>query len=760
MGISLRRPALMATAALALAVMQPVVRGGAPASVAVGTAFVSLDPDAQEWLIGNESIRVKFRLTPTKNLVLDQLSSPSTGRVLNTVIGPDSTVTVNGVSAPLGGAMSWTFDGASSSPFGTGVRLTFSFLSTRAPITAERIYVAYPDSPTIEMWSTFRATSSAPVTLTNVGVWDLTMRASAIHYLRGLNQDKAGAAVDDTFSLRSDALQTNAPLTLVAENRSTENYVPVVAVDAEPDEFYGGLMWSGAWGMTALRHGADVQLTAGLPLLTTAVDASHPLETPHGFVGFVRGNGSDVSEALRAFIIQGVRQGRPFDPLVTYNTWFAYGTEVDAATMMDEMVAAASLGVELFVIDAGWYLGAGTGMDFDSGLGVWEADRGRFPDGLAVLREQAHALGMQFGLWVEPERVDLSTVGKPGLAREIWLAKRNDNYGGTGTAQICFASPAARQWILERLFALLDEAHPDYLKWDNNFWVNCNRSGHGHGPGDGNFAHVTGLYDVLRQIRARYPTMQIENCSQGGNRLDFGMLRYTDAAWMDDRTGPAAHVRHNLEGLMTFLPPAYLLSFVVENENEPLIDSPDLPLTMRSRMPGILGLTYIASELAQTDRDAIASEVALYKSLRAITRDASGRLLTDQATEVGGPEWDGLQELSTARGDAVIFAFQNDSAVRRVTVRPERLDPDAVYEVRGAEGMPLGRASGAALMTDGIELDASPASAAHVLLIHRTSASVIAANKRRCRGCPLSQLSLFEKEQPRNFSSTTRREAH
>ena len=731
MGISVRRPALIATAALVLTVMQPVARGGAAAStVAVGTAFASVDPEAQEWVIGNDSIRARFRLTATKSLVLDQLATPSTGRVLNTVIGPDSTVTVNGISAPLGAAMSWTFDGALSSPFGTGVQLTFSFRSTRAAITAERVYVVYPDSPTIEMWSTFRATSNAPVTLTNVAVWDLTMRASAIHYLRGLNQDTAGAAVDDAFSLQSDALRTNAPLTLVAENRSTEKYVPVVAVDAEPDEFYGGLMWSGAWQITAQRRGADVQLNAGMPLLITAVDASHPLETPHGFVGFVRGNRSDVSEALRAFVVQGIRQGRPFDPLVTYNTWFAYGTEVDAATMIDEMVGAASLGVELFVVDAGWYLGAGTGMDFDSGLGVWEADPGRFPDGLAALQQQAHALGMQFGLWVEPERVDLSTVGKPGLARETWLAKRNDTYGGMGTAQICFASPAARQWILDRLFALLDEVHPDYLKWDNNFWVNCNRPGHGHGTGDGNFAHVTGLYDVLAQIRARYPRMQIENCSQGGNRLDFGMLRYTDTAWMDDRTGPAAHVRHNLEGLTTFFPPAYLLSFVVENENEPLVDSPDLPLTMRSRMLGILGLTYRAAELAQTDRDDIATEVALYKSLRAITGDASGRLLTGQATEVRGPEWDGLQELSAARGDAVVFAFQNDSAVRRVAVRPERLDPNAVYEVRGAEGMPLGRASGAELMTDGIELDASPKSAAHVLLIRRSSASVTAANGR------------------------------
>src|SRR5437763_8841619 len=83
----------------------------------------------------------------------------------------------------------------------------------------------------------------------------------------------------------------------------------------------------------------------------------------------------------------------------------------------------------------------------------------------------------------------------------------------------------------------------------NNMFVNCDRQGHGHGATDGNFAHVTGLYDLLTTLRQRYPDLLFENVSGGGNRLDVGMLRYTDAAWMDDRTAPSAHVRHNLEGL-------------------------------------------------------------------------------------------------------------------------------------------------------------------------------------------------------------------
>ena len=94
------------------------------------------------------------------------------------------------------------------------------------------------------------------------------------------------------------------------------------------------------------------------------------------------------------------------------------------------MERAAALGVELFVVDAGWYDGAGAAgpMDFDSGLGSWTADPVRFPNGLKPLRDAAHQLGMQFGLWVEPERVNLSVVGQAGID-ERWLATHGGEYG-------------------------------------------------------------------------------------------------------------------------------------------------------------------------------------------------------------------------------------------------------------------------------------------------------------------------------------------
>lgn len=668
------------------------------------------------WTIASDQVEATFRLTAA-GLVLQAVTSPQTGRSLGHAAAPDSTATINGTTAALGSSSGgWVLQDVSRTDTDTGRQLAFTFRSQRAPVVAVRTYACYRGSPAIEVWTTFRATGSTAVTVSNLNIWQMTVPAGVVHYQFGLRGDAAGLQVDDAFSLQSALLEEGAELNLDEANRSTENFVPMIGADLEHDEFFGGVMWSGSWQILVQEvANRQARVTVGVPGVSIRVDSDHPLETPRGFFGFTPGGRGEISAALHEFVIQGLRGGRPFQPLVTDNTWFSYGTDLDQNSMMEEMAGAASVGVELFVVDAGWYLGAGSGSDFEPGLGSWETDRRRFPDGLGALRAYAHALGMQFGIWVEPERVALTTVGRPQLAQQAWLASDTGRFGSPTARQICLGSPPARQWVIDRLTDLIDEVQPDYLKWDNNMWVNCNRSGHGHGATDGNFSHVKGLYDVLATLRKRYPALQIENCSQGGNRVDFGMLRYTDTGWMDDRTSPAVHVRHNLEGLMTWFPPAYLLSFVL-NDTEPIADSPDLGLVLRSRMPGILGLTYRSHHLTESDRDRLADEIRLYKRLREISRNASGTLLTAQAAPENGPAWDALQHLDAGSGTVILFAFQNDGAVPAVVLQPRRLAPDTVYLVTTPDGEVVGRATGATLM-EGIPIESSPESAARVIIL-------------------------------------------
>jgi alpha-galactosidase len=690
-------------------------RTSAETVVQAGTAAISNDPETGTWTLSADGSSLTLGIDASQDFRVIRLQSDSgEPRTLGTL--PDTQISVGGKTLPFGSrAAGFVFQNASASADGFTVKLDATFDLPSARLRTTRHYVAASGSPTFETWTTFSSLGAA-VNVSDLNAFMLTIPAGTIHWVNGLQGDGVEAAHDAAFTLEQRTLQSGERLALGAVGRASEQTVPWFAVDNGPDVFYAGLLWSGAWSLSAARNSGSLDLRLGLGTMSTSV--SSPVDGPHAFFGVTPGDLGNVSAALRTFVLHRLRAGRPLDPQVTYNTWFAYGVEIDDATMREEIDGAANLGAERFVVDAGWYLGAGRGGvgDFSSGLGTWQVDPARFPSGLGALSDYAHARGLTFGIWVEPERVAMSTVGRPGLAQEAWLAKNGGKYGSSDFAQLCLGSPAARQWVFDRLAALISAARPDYLKWDNNFWINCDRSGHVHGSSDGNFAQVNGLYDVLSRLRNEYPDVAIENVSGGGNRLDLGMLRYTDAAWMDDRTTPSARVRHNLQGLSAVFPPAYLLSFVMSDPDEPLRNAPDLSLLFRSRMSGILGLCFRTTDLDEDEVAAMRQEVDNYRAIRDALRTASGTLLTAQASTTNGPGWEVYQTTPFGNSPVVLWAFQNDRGVRNILVRPVGLH-HRTYEVQGADAGPLGYVTGSSLMEDGIEIRTSSRSAARMILL-------------------------------------------
>ena len=704
---------------LALLTLTSVPTTAAPVTVVqAGDASIAHDAAAGTWSLAAGAASLTLGLDPSRDFEVLRLSTASkTPWTVGTL--PDSSVTVDGKTLPFGRrASGFALQTVATSASGRTLRLDAVFELAPPGLRITRHYSVTSGSPTFEAWTTFSPLGHEPAVVSKLNGFQLTVHAGTIHWLTGLQGDNATIEHRAAFTLQSRALAAGEHLALGAEGRSSEQVVPWFAIDGVREEFYAALMWSGAWSLSVDRQGAGgLTLSLGLATMATTVDAN-AVDGPHALFGVAAGGLSEATAALRSYVLDGIRDGRPFTPLVTYNTWFAYGTSIDEADMRSEMSDAAAMGVELFVVDAGWYAGAGASdaFDFDSGLGSWEADPARFPDGLRPLTDDAHSLGLKFGIWVEPERVNLSLVGPPGI-EEPWLAKRDGAYGSERVGQICLGGSAARQWVLDRLSALIDEVQPDYVKWDNNFWMNCDRAGHGHEGSDGNFAHVNGLYELLARLRARYPDLLIENVSGGGNRLDLGMLRYTDVAWMDDRTAPSVNVRHNVEGLGVVFPPAYLLSFVTNHDSEPLHDAPDMSLYFRSRMAGTLGLCFLSRDLSEDDTAQMSREIEIYKTMRDTLSVAAGTLLTAQAAVEGGPAWDVLQETSADSRQLLVLSFQSDESVQTLNVKPTGLAPDTMYEVRSVDAGVLGTAIGSDLMINGIDLIQSPASAAHILFL-------------------------------------------
>jgi hypothetical protein len=144
-------------------------------------------------------------------------------------------------------------------------------------------------------------------------------------------------------------------------------------------------------------------------------------------------------------------------------------------------------------------------------------------------------------------------------------------------------------------------------------------------------------------------------------------------------------------------------------------------------MPGILGLTYFAADLTDSAQAALGQEIGLYKTLRTTVTAASGMLLTPQTLPTNGPGWDSLEELDPVSGNVIIFAFQNDPGAASVTVTPVGLQAGTAYGVFTADGTSNGSRSGSDLLADGIEIDSSPASAAHVLLLQPSNQGATSA---------------------------------
>jgi alpha-galactosidase len=731
-------PTLVAALVVTCALVPGIRLRGDESLIQVESAFVS-DDDGHGWTIGNDLIH--YSLVRDDEVVrVGGINDMVTGRDWHRKDEPDAFVVLNGSRITIGSPVT-SFRHASADEWFGGARLDLAYGVEAAAVEITRSYVVYPGSSVIETWTTFKATGTQSVSLAELTNFSLTLDNGNLTWIRGLDvTDEEGGA----FTVGSGDLHVGQSFEIGADRRSSEKYVPWLAIsawsaeeqEAHPDEvdrdtqFFGSILWSGSWRARVQRQGDRATLTVGLPGFTTRLGAGGSLDTPHAIFGTTNHIVPTTSMAVRSYVEHGLRLGRPLRALATYNTSYSFGIYMDEPSIRAEMELAAGMGFEQFVMDAGWWLepNAENSGDFIHDWGNWQVDEDRFPSGLGALTDYAHQLGLRFGLWVEPERVDRVTVDEPGLAKERFLATEDGRYQSgvsnreSVSAQICLVDPEARAWVLDKLYEFLDAAHPDYLKWDNNFWVNCNRTGHGHGAEDGNFQHIRALRDVLQQLRVRYPDMDIEECAGGGHRMSLDMLAYADASWVDDRSSPSTRVRRDLEGLSLLFPPAYLSSFAMGGDGDPMDEEPtnDFTTLLRSRMLGIFGASSRLTDLSEGTRLKVTGEIALYRHIRPILQGAGSILLSKQIVASPGESWSGwdaLEFLSARTGNAVVFAFRSAEAPSAAILKPKGLRADALYEVESADFGVLGSAAGAALIKDGIQLEASGVTQSHVLIL-------------------------------------------
>jgi alpha-galactosidase len=230
---------------------------------------------------------------------------------------------------------------------------------------------------------------------------------------------------------------------------------------------------------------------------------------------------------------------------VHYNCWEAVYFDHKLPVLKDIAARAAALGAERFVLDDGWF---GKRDDDTSSLGDWLVDGRKYPDGLGPLIDHIHDLGMTFGLWFEPEMVnDNSDICR---AHPEWVLGAADQVLGRQQKVLDLAQRAVRDYLYDRIAAILSAYAVDYIKWDHNRVLPMPDAAQTHGT-----------YALLDRLRAAFPKVEIESCASGGGRIDFGIMARTQRVWLSDSNDALERLRIQHDAAL-FLPLAVTGSHV------------------------------------------------------------------------------------------------------------------------------------------------------------------------------------------------------
>ena len=362
-------------------------------------------------------------------------------------------------------------------------------------------------------------------------------------------------------------------------------------------------------------------------------------------------------------------------PLVL-NTWEAVYFDHDLGRLRELADTAAAIGVERFVLDDGWFGGR---RDDRRGLGDWWVSPEVWPEGLGPIAKHVKSLGMEFGLWFEPEMVNVDS----DLVREHphWVLGPSAGHPREWRHQqvLDLANPEAAAHVERQMSALVTEYAIDFIKWDHNRdLMEAVRTDAAGADRPAVHAQTSAFYALLDRLRTAHPGLEIESCASGGGRVDLGVLARTDRVWTSDCND--ALERAQIQRWTSLLVPAELMgTHVGPAAAHTTHRTLDLAFRMLIALQGHAGLEWDVTGCDDAERAALASWAMLYKELRGLLH--SGDLVRATADD------ESLVITGTVAADGSEAAFtvarlHTSRAARPGLVPLPGLDPGRTYTVR------------------------------------------------------------------------------
>lgn len=409
------------------------------------------------------------------------------------------------------------------------------------------------------------------------------------------------------------------------------------------------------------------------------VPAQGSFQTPESVMTYSSEGHSALSlnmhDFIRTYIVRGVWQYK--ERPILLNSWEASYFNFNERKLLKLAEAASRAGIELFVMDDGWF---GDREDDTKALGDWDVNLKKLPDGIEGLSKKIHKMGLKFGIWVEPEMI--SENSHCYRAHPDWAVRIPNKPHAQGRHQMILdlTREDVQNYVIEAMTKVFGSGEIDYVKWDMNRIFTDFYSATLPPDRQGEFSHryMLGLYHVLQVLVDRFPHILFESCASGGNRFDLGMLCYMPQIWASDNTDAVSRMTIQ-EGYSYGYPLSVMGAHVSDCPNHQTLRRTSLSTRFNVAAFGVLGYECHLAEFSKEDFEKVKVQIETYKKWREVFQFGDFYRV-GKGTQTDGYSW---MVVSKDQSRAVVNTLQTlvkpNSAYLKLKLRG--LDDQRMYKV-------------------------------------------------------------------------------
>ncbi|GAP73302.1 alpha-galactosidase [Candidatus Symbiothrix dinenymphae] len=510
------------------------------------------------------------------------------------------------------------------------------------------------------------------------------------------------------FTRQTTKLTQGTKTLQVKDFRSYGASTFLVRPEGENDKYtgkvwFGTLSYSGNWRLDFEKFfNGSVQITGGMNFWDQEVNLKpgQSLAAPRMLFGYTEHGDEGVTMSMTGYVREKLLPATHRDKLrpVLYNSWYATGFNVNEEHQLALAKVAKELGVEMFVIDDGWFKGR---VNDRAGLGDWTVDRNKFPNGLKSMIDKINAMGLDFGIWIEPEMVNPNSDLYRAHPDWVFHFPNRQRHEGRNQLMLNLAREDVYQYLYKYFHDLLKENNIKFIKWDRNRALSD--PGFMSAPADEQRAvrvkYMENLYRLVETLRKDFPEVWFENCSGGGGRIDMAMMSRFDFSWPSDNTDPIERLFIQ-DSYLTLFPANTMISWVTQEDWHR--QSPSLEYKFDVCMAGVLGVGYDITKWDDKQKAIAKEKIALYKEIRETVQKGNTYRIVSPYDENRSI----LQYVDKDKRSAVVFVYNmaeyHDNTIaerqRSPLVKLRGLLPDVHYQIEGMKES----FSGAYLMEVGV----------------------------------------------------------